>query len=79
MLVLSQAAALDQTGEAMKLLVKNMRFDELTQWFNDAFQYDVNGLKANTEKDEIAKENAEKMKQINEMIQLNPTEDVQNA
>ena len=76
--VLSQAATFDQTWELMKQLVEFMRFDELLQWMWDAYQYDINWLKANTEKDKIAKENLDKIKVLKENLTLNTTQNDDN-
>lgn len=77
LLNLAQVAELDWTGEAMKELTKFMRYDELLWWIWDAYNYDINGLKANTEKDEIAKENIKLMDQLKEVLTINPEENAE--
>lgn len=77
-LKMAQAAALDQTWEAMKELVENMRFEDTVKWFNDAFQIDINWLKANTEKDEIAEENRKKLEELEKALTIKPKENVEN-
>lgn len=77
---LAEVASLDQSGESIAKLNKFMRFDELLGWISDAYDYDINWLKADTEKDEIAKENIEKIEQIQKLLTINPLEnDWQNT
>jgi len=69
---LANVAALDQTWEMMTKLKEWTRFDELLQWMWDAYSYDINWLKANTEKDKIAKDNLEKIKNLQDVLTINP-------
>ena len=55
----------------MQDLIENFRFDELLKWSNDVYQIDINGLKANTQKDEIAEENIAKMEEIQKILLSN--------
>jgi len=64
-------ASLDQTWEMMKKLSEFVRFDELIWWMSDTYGYDINWLKANTEKDEIARRNMEKLKVLQEALKIN--------
>ncbi len=68
---LAETAAIDQSWESMKKLNQWMRYDEILQWVWDAYDYDINGLKANTEKDEIAEENIKKLNDMKDILTLN--------
>jgi len=72
--ILANVAALDQTWDMMKKLKEWTRFDELLQWMWDAYGYDVNGLKANTEKDNIAEENLKKLEELKKILTITPPE-----
>lgn len=71
MLTMSQAAALDQSWKSMQELVKFMRFDEVLDWARDAYQIDINWLKANTDKDDIAEENIKMMEELQKILTIN--------
>lgn len=54
-----------------------LRIDELLDWMSDAYGYDIDSLKANTQKDEIRKANREKIEKIKNMITINqPTNEL---
>ena len=73
---LANVAALDQTWQSTKKVMEFLRLDELVEWMWDAYGYDINWLKASSEKDKIAKENIKKLNQIKEMLTSNqPTND----
>ena len=74
---LAGVAQLDQTGESMAKLKEYMKFDQLMDRLNDAYEYDSTSLKANTEKDNIVKEQLDKIKQLREILTINPTENEQ--
>ena len=76
---IANVAALDQTGAQLKTLFEFAKLTELTEWMGDAYGYDINGLKATTEKDKIAKKNREKIKQLREMIAEPVSNPSQNA
>ena len=69
-------ATADQTWETMTKLKEWLRFEDLLWWVNDSYGYDMNWLKANTEKDKIAKANLEKLKKLKEVLSINPTQNV---
>ena len=77
--VLAQVAVTDQTGKMMEELRKSFKFEDLIRWNNDAYQIDVNWLKANTEKDEIAQENIKKIEDLQKLLTINPEENVWEA
>ena len=68
-------AALDQTGEMMTTLKDSINMWELIGWINDAYSYDSNSLKANSEKDKINKKITEKMDILKMALTTNPTPD----
>jgi hypothetical protein len=68
-------AALDQTGEMMTTLKESINMWELIGWINDAYSYDSNSLKANSEKDKINKKITEKMDILKMALTTNPTPD----
>ncbi len=70
--VLAQVAITDQTWKMMENLRKSFKFEDLVRWNNDAYQIDVNWLKANTKKDDIAEENIEKLNALKEVLTINP-------
>jgi hypothetical protein len=41
-------------------------------WMGDAYDYDINGLKANSEKDKIKQDNLAKLKKLKEALTINP-------
>ena len=47
---LANVAAIDQTWETTKKLMQFLRIDELLDWMSDAYGYDIDSLKANTQK-----------------------------
>lgn len=65
-------AALDQTGQTLKQLNQRFPIDKIMDWMGDAYDYDINGLKANSEKDKIKQENLEKLKKLQEALTINP-------
>ena len=69
---LANVAVLDQTWDMMKKLKEWTRFDELLQWMWDAYGYDINGLKANTEKDNIAEDNLKKIDDLKALLTVTP-------
>lgn len=75
---LANIANLDQTWQMMNDLKEWVRFDETLQRMADAYWYDINWLKANTEKDKIAQKNLEKMEQLKEILSINPNPDAWN-
>lgn len=70
---LGQFLALDQTGELLGKLKEAINVEELLGWMNDAYGYDQNSLKANTEKDKINKEIADKYEKLKTALSLTPT------
>jgi len=70
---LGQFLALDQTGELIGKLKESINVEELLGWMNDAYGYDQNSLKANTEKDKINKEIADKYEKLKTALSLTPT------
>jgi hypothetical protein len=70
---LGQFLALDQTGELIGKLKEAINVEELLGWMNDAYGYDQNSLKANTEKDKINKEIADKYQKLKDALSLTPT------
>lgn len=68
-------AALDQTGEMMTTLKESINMWELIGWINDAYSYDSNSLKANSEKDKINKKITERMDILKKALTTNPTPD----
>lgn len=67
-MTLAQVAQVDQTWEAMEKLRNNINFDDIILAMNDAYGYDVNWIKAYTEKDKIYKENTAKLEATKEML-----------
>jgi hypothetical protein len=65
--------------EMLKKVLTNVNIDELLGWMNDAYGYDQNSLKANTEKDKIRMEITKKMDMIKNAISINPTTDETQA
>lgn len=65
-----------QDPDIMAKAKESIRIDQLVTWMNDAFGYDQQSLKANTEKDKIKEENIKKINQIKEFI-TNNTPNVQ--
>ena len=68
---MGQLAQLDPTGQLMNKLKDWVRFDELLKWIWDAYWYDINWLKANTEKDKLFEENKKKLEAIKQLMQNN--------
>ena len=67
---LANMAALDQTWENMKKLMNYVNLDKILWWINDAYWYDWNNLKSDTNKDKITKENIKDLNDIKKMISL---------
>jgi len=65
---LANLASTDQTGELMTKLKEQINFGELMSWMNDAYGIDQNGLKADTKKDEIKKENMDKLQKMKDFL-----------
>jgi hypothetical protein len=59
-------AMMDSTGGMMEELKKSLNIPDLMAWMNDAYGYDQNGLKANTQKDDIRKKNLDKLQKMQE-------------
>ena len=57
----------------MEKLKEYSRFDQLLEWASDAYEYDQESLKANTDKDKLRHKNLEKLEGMKEMIKLNET------
>lgn len=74
---LFNVAQMDQTGEMMKELNKWVRFEDLLDWMNDSYGYDADWLKANTQKDDLRKENAKLMDNLKEILKTNQWWNVQ--
>ena len=57
-----------------------MRFDQIIEWMWDSYWYDLNWLKANTKKDDIAKKNLEKIEMLKNLFtqQIPNVETTQN-
>lgn len=72
---LANTFALDQTGELMGKLKDSINVEELLGWMNDAYGYDQNSLKANTEKDKLRKEIAQKYDLFKNALSITPTSD----
>lgn len=70
-------ASLDPTGETLKKLNQRFPIDQIIDWMGDAYNYDINGLKANTRKDEIAQETLKKLQALQEKLTINPNPNVQ--
>lgn len=67
-------AALDETGEMMKKLRESFKIDELLAWMADAYGYDLQSIKGETEKDKLVKKNLEKLEKLKEMLTVTPEE-----
>lgn len=57
----------------MTKLKESVNISEVLSWMNDAYGYDQNSLKANTEKDKINKEIADKYAKLKEALSITPT------
>lgn len=75
MLNLANTAAMTQNIPLQQKIAELMNPEQIMWWINDAFQYDSNALKANTEKDKIKAENLKKIKAIKDLL-LNQTTNV---
>ena len=62
-----------QDPSIMEKAKSAINIEQLIEWMNDAYQYDQQSLKANTEKDTIKKKNLEKIDKIKEFL-LTPQE-----
>lgn len=60
-----------QDPDVMAKAKESIRIDQLVDWMNDAFGYDSQSLKSNTEKDKIKQENLDKIKNIKDFIANN--------
>ena len=68
---------LDQSGEQLKELFAQYKISEVMGWMNDAYGYDSNSLRANSEKDNIKKKNLEKIKKLQEVLTIDQTQNAQ--
>lgn len=75
---LANVAATDPTGEMMDKVRQFVRVDELMGWMSDAYGYDQNSLKANSKKDEIRKQNLDKIEKLKQVLSINPQNAQQN-
>ena len=66
-----QLARTDQTWQLTNKLREWMKFDDLLKWMWDAYGYDINGLKAETEKDKLFEENKKKIEALKQVMQNN--------
>ena len=69
---LAAVAQMDPTGEMMRKLTEFFRLDEVVEWISDAYGYDIDGLKANTEKDKIRKANLKKIDELKQLLSIQP-------
>lgn len=76
---LANTAAIDPTGEMLKKLASSVNFDEVLWWLNDAFGYDPNSLKANSEKDKLRIEILKKKEALIQALSLNTPTDANMA
>lgn len=72
MMTVANIANLDPTGGQMKILFESMKTPELLKWMSDAYGYDINSLKSNTEKDKISEENLKKLADLTNLLSVNP-------
>ena len=72
-------AALDQSGQTLKELNQRFPIDQIMDWMGDAYNYDINGLKANTKKDDIKRENLKKLKALQDKLTINPQANAQST
>lgn len=76
---LANAFALDQSGEFLNKLRDQINVEDLVWWMSDAYGYDRNGLKANSEKDKILKEIVKKYEALKNVVSINEPTDETNA
>lgn len=57
--------------ESLKKVLEKVNIDELLGWINDAYGYDQNSLKANTQKDELRMEIAKKWEALQNAVSIN--------
>ena len=57
-----------QDPSIMEKAKSAINIEQLIEWMNDAYQYDQQSLKANTEKGTIKKKNLEKIDKIKEFL-----------
>lgn len=74
---LGAVAQMDPTGEMQRKLIERFPLEDVIAWMADAYGYDPDGLKANTKKDEIRKENLKKIDELKQLLSIQPPE--QNA
>jgi len=68
--------ALQVSPDLMQKLQEKINVEELFAWMSDAYWYDQDSLKANTEKDKIRKKIAEKLKSLQNAFSINsPTDE----
>jgi len=63
-------AQLDQTWESMNKLKEYMRLEQVMDWMNDAYWYDADWLKANTNKDKMRMKNKKMLDSLKEISLL---------
>ena len=59
----------------IKKLASSVNFDEVLGWLNDAFGYDPNSLKANSEKDKLRLEILKKKEALIQALSINTPTD----
>ena len=59
----------------MQKLQEKINVEELFAWMSDAYGYDQDSLKANTEKDKIRKKIAEKFQSLQNALSINSPTD----
>ena len=64
-------AQADQTGKMMQSIIDFVKPEELIWWMADAYGYDMNSLKATSQKDKIRETNLKKIDTIKEFIANN--------
>ena len=55
----------------MTELIKTIKFDDLIWWINDSYWYDMNWLKAKTQKDKIKDKNLKLIEQMKNLLTTN--------
>jgi hypothetical protein len=62
-----------QDPEIIQKIKDQLNPQQLMEWMNDAFGYDQQSLKANTQKDKIKAENLKKIEAIQQLLSNTPT------
>ena len=70
MLTLAQAAQLDVSWKAMQQLVQQMNFEQLVEWAKDAYEFDQDTLKVNTNRDNIRDKNIKKLAELQKALSI---------